>query len=134
MLAGTTTETSLRATLKRANIDAEVVTLPTHAEGLKALESGGVAAYFADRAILAWLSQQSADKDQLRLADQYFSIEPYALALKRGDTDFRLAVDRALSRIYRGGEIIGIWQASFGTTLQPSDTLKTLYLISALPE
>ena len=70
----------------------------------------------------------------LRLATQYFSLETYALALKRGDSDFRLAVDRALSAVYRGGGIVAIWQTSFGTQMEPSDTLKTLYLISALPE
>ena len=63
-----------------------------------------------------------------------FSLEPYALALAHGDSDFRLAVDRALSRIYRSGEIGAIFAHSFGSQTQPSDTLKTLYLISALPE
>ena len=134
VLAGTTTEQSLRETLKSANVAAEVVAVPTHEEGVKQLESGAVAAYFADRAILAWLAAKAGPDSQLRLATQYFSLEPYALALKHGDGDFRLAVDRALSHIYRGGEIIPIWQRSFGPQMQPSDTLKTLYLISALPE
>jgi len=61
-------------------------------------------------------------------------VEPYALALARGDSDFRLAVDRALSRIYRSGEIAAVFARTFGDQMQPSDTLKTLYLISALPE
>ena len=32
--------------------------------------------------------------------DRYFTYEPLALALARGDEDFRLVVDRALSRLY----------------------------------
>ena len=42
---------------------------------------------------------------KLTLAENYLSVEPYALALAHGDEGFRLAVDRALSHIYRGGEI-----------------------------
>ena len=39
------------------------------------------------------------------MAETYLSIEPIALALRHGDSDFRLAVDTALSHIYRQGEI-----------------------------
>src|SRR5271169_6490054 len=134
VLSGTTTEQSLRDTLASANISAEVVAAKTHEDGLKMLDEGAVAAYFADRAILAYLASKSGEADKLRLANDYFSLEPYALALPRGDSDFRLAVDRALSRIYKSGEIAAVFANTFGAQMQPSDTLKTLYLVSALPE
>ncbi|MGA7199123.1 amino acid ABC transporter substrate-binding protein [Roseiarcus sp.] len=134
VLGGTTTEQSLRDTLASANIQAEVVSAKTHEDGLKMLDEGAVAAYFADRAILAYLASKSGEADKLRLADNYFSLEPYALALPRCDSDFRLAVDRALSGIYKSGEIATVFANTFGAQMQPSDTLKTLYLISALPE
>ena len=69
------------------------------------LDKGEIVAYFADRAILSYLASKSSDASKLRIANNYFSLEPYALALPRGDEDFRLAVDRALSHIYRSGEI-----------------------------
>ena len=69
------------------------------------LDKGEIVAYFGDRAILSYLASKSSDPSKLRLADNYFSLEPYALALPHGDEDFRLAVDRALSHIYRSGEI-----------------------------
>ncbi len=134
VLGGTTTEQSLRDTLASAHINAEVVPVKTHEDGLKLLEEGGVAAYFGDRAILAYLAARSKDASKLRLATDYLSLEPYALALPRGDSDFRLAVDRALSSIYKSGEIAAVFANTFGAEMQPSDTLKTLYLISALPE
>src|SRR5271166_5772888 len=133
VLGGTTTEQSLRDTLAGANIKAEVVVAKTHEDGLKMLDEGAVAAYFADRAILAFLASKSGESDKLRVADNYFSLEPYALALPRGDSDFRLAVDRALSRVYKSGEIAAVFANTFGP-MQPSDTLRTLYLLSALPE
>ncbi len=134
VLAGTTTEQSLRDTLASAKISAEVVPAKTHEEGLAMLDQGTIAAYFGDRAILAYLASNSSAPGKLRLAENYFSVEPYALALAHGDSDFRLAVDRALSQIYRSGEIASVFGHAFGSQTQPSDTLKTLYLISALPE
>ncbi len=105
VLAGTTTEQSLRDTLASANITAEIAPAKTHQEGLAMLDKGEIVAYFGDRAILSYLASKSSDASKLRLADNYFSLEPYALALPHGDEDFRLAVDRALSHIYRSGEI-----------------------------
>jgi ABC-type amino acid transport substrate-binding protein len=134
VLAGTTTEKGLRDTLANAKISAEVVPTRTHEDGLKQLEDGSVAAYFADRAILAFLASKSKDASELRLANDYLSIEPYALALPRGDEDFRLAVDRALSHIYTSGAIAAVFARTFGPQMQPSDTIKTLYLVSALPD
>jgi ABC-type amino acid transport substrate-binding protein len=134
VLAGTTTEESLRNTLASAGLVADITPAKTHLEGLAMLDKGEVVAYFADRAILSYLASKSSDSSKLRLADNYFSLEPYALALPRGDEDFRLAVDRALSHIYRSGEIAIVFAHTFGNAMQPSDILKTLYSIAALPD
>jgi ABC-type amino acid transport substrate-binding protein len=133
VLAGTTIEQVLRATLDAANVKADVVPAKTHEEGIKMLDAGDIAAYFADHAILIYLSGMSGESDKLRIAEQYLPTEPYALALPRGDSDFRLAIDRALSHIYKSGEIETVFASAFGAWT-PHDTLKTLYLISALPE
>ena len=98
------------------------------------LDDGKTSAYFADRSILMFLVQQSRASDKLRLADNYLSFEPYALALPLGDQDFRLAVDTALSHIYRSGEIISIFTATFGDKIEPTNTIKTVYAISGLPD
>ena len=98
------------------------------------LVSGDLAAYFADRAILIFLAMGSEGGEGLRLSEQYFTHEPYALALPRGDNEFRLVVDRTLSRIYRSGDIKQIFANSFGANAAQSDLLKALYVISSLPE
>jgi ABC-type amino acid transport substrate-binding protein len=134
VLGGTTTEQELRNSLAAAKVSADVVSAKTHEEGVATLIAGETAAYFGDRAILMFSAARSSAPDKLRIANNYLTIEPYALALPRGDDDFRLAADRALSRIYRSGEIVQIFARSFGANAAPSDALKTLYLISALPE
>jgi polar amino acid transport system substrate-binding protein/glutamate/aspartate transport system substrate-binding protein len=134
VLAGTTTEDALRNTLKDGGINAEVMPAKTHQEGLAMLDDGKISAYFADRSILLFLSLQSKAPAKLMLAENYLTVEPYALALPRGDEDFRLAVDRALSHIYRDGEIVTIFAETFGGKAKPSGILETLYLIAALPD
>ena len=134
VLAGTTTEEALRNTLKEAGINADITAAKTHGEGLAMLDEGKISAYFGDRSILQFLIKESKAPKKLRLADDYLSVEPYALALPRGDSDFRLAVDRALSHIYRSGEIASIFQRTFGGKAEPSQILRTLYVISGLPD
>jgi ABC-type amino acid transport substrate-binding protein len=134
VLAGTTTEQALRNTLSAAGINANVIPAATHAEGLAMLDSGKVSAYFADRSILWVLQANSKAPGNLRLADEYLTIEPYALGLPKGDEDFRFEVDRALSGIYRSGEIAQILRRIFGDNFQHSPMLLSVYLISAIPD
>ena len=133
VLEGTTTEQSLRSTLETAKIAGDVVPTKTHAEGVAMLEEGKISAYFADRSILVSLITDSKAPGKLMLAENYLSVEPYALALPRDDEDFRLAVDRALSHIYRSGEIAALFKRTFGDT-KPGNVLQTLYLIAGLPD
>ena len=134
VLANTTTEADLKRTLQAGQIKAEVVSVKTHGEGIDAVEKGTVAAYYGDRAILTFLLLDGKLHPGLMIADAYLSVEPYALALRRGDEDFRLAVDRALSQIYRSGEVVKLFAASFGSTTVPSQMLQGLYVTSALPQ
>ena len=69
----------------------------------------------------------------LLLSDQYFSNEPYALVLPRGDSDFRALVDGTLARLYRSGEIERIYAASFGRAT-PNPALRALFMINSLPD
>jgi polar amino acid transport system substrate-binding protein/glutamate/aspartate transport system substrate-binding protein len=133
VLAGTTTEEDLRRAFASSKVDADIRLMRTHREGLDAVEKGTVIAYFADRAILTSLLQSGGKPSgSLELADTYLSVEPYALAMKRGDEDFRLAVDAQLSRIYRSGEVAKLFAATFGPG-RPSPMLLGLFMTAALP-
>lgn len=129
----TSTEERLAATLESSGIEAQIVPVDVHDEGFSRLKSGDIDAYFADRAILQFLLLQRDLPAEFGLSSQYFSYEPYALALPRGDSDFRLAVDAALSRLYRSGAIGEVFESSFAGAEQ-SDLLKALFIVSALPE
>jgi ABC-type amino acid transport substrate-binding protein len=134
VLQGTTTEKALRDALQNAGISVDVIPVKTHGEGLALLDDGKISAYFADLSILEALIKNSKAPDKLLLAENYLSVEPYALALPRGDEEFRLAVDRALSHIYRSGAINRIFKRTFGANAKPDQVLRTLYFVSGLPD
>jgi len=131
--AGTTTEEALRNTLSGMGLDAEVVAVDSHPDGLARLVGGELAAYFADRAILIGQLRGNPAREALRISDRYYTHESYALAFERGDDDFRLLVDVVLSRLYRSGDIADVFVATFGADTKPTDVLRTLYLINAIP-
>ena len=133
VLGGTTTQEDLDITLREHSISAEVIVVKTHDEGLDLLKKGQIAAYFADRTILQQRLRDAAAGGKLLLADNYLTIEPYALAMPI-DHDFRLAVDRALSRLFRTGGMIKVFRGTFDADAKPSELLKMLSRVSGLPE
>ena len=134
VLPGTTTEEELRRALKATHDNAQVVLVKTNQDGIDALAKGQVAAFFADRATLTFLLRKEKEAANLLMADTYLSIEPIALALRLGDSAFRLQVDTALSHIFRGGGIVQIFKGAFGPLASPSGLLAALYQISGLPD
>jgi ABC-type amino acid transport substrate-binding protein len=134
VLPGTTTEQDLRRAMTGTGIKADIVMVKSNQEGVDLLEKGQIAAYFADRATLTFLLRKERQASSLLMADTYLSVEPIALGLQRGDRDFRLAVDTALSHIYRRGEIVPIFRTAFGAAANPSQLLAALYQVVALPD
>jgi ABC-type amino acid transport substrate-binding protein len=133
VLGATTTEDGLREFLKEHKLVAEIVPVRSHPEGFEHLRSGAIVAYFGDRTIMRYYLLQNNLDGKLLLADQYLSVEPYALALPH-DPDFRLAVDRALSRLFRNGKVKALFAKTFGQDAQPTELVKGLYLSVGLPE
>ena len=111
----TTTETALREAVTQQRYKAEIVAFPTHSDGLDALERGKLEAYFADRALLAALQAKARRPSDLMVGKRLFTREPYAIALRRGDADFRLLIDRALSQFYATPEFLTLLSRYFGT-------------------
>jgi glutamate/aspartate transport system substrate-binding protein len=134
VIPGTTTEKVMAEALQKANLTVQVVKVKEHADGITALENGTADAYASDRVILIGLAMTSKDPSQLALSDQYFSYEPYGLMLRRGDADFRLAVNRVLARLYRSGEIVQVYEGWFGSFDRTSNLLQAMYLLHSLPE
>ena len=134
VIPGTTTEKVMAEALQKANVAVELVRVGEHSDGIAALEHGTADAYVSDRVILIGLVLTSKDPTKLALANQYLSYEPYGLMLRRGDADFRLAVNRVLSQLYRSGQIYPIYERWLGAVDRASPLLQSMYLLHGLPE
>lgn len=132
VLLGTTTEEGLTAALKATAVDAEVKAFASHDEGIEALKNDQIQAYFADRILLLGLAKRFPDPSQYQLSGRFYSYEPYALVVRKGDTDLRLAADRALSELYRSGEVWKLYSKYFGEA-NPSELLVALYILNGIP-
>ena len=135
VVEGTTTEKVLTERLKRELIDANVVTVKDHNAGVEALEAGKAAAHAGDQLVLIGLAKAAKKPGYFALASEVFSYEPYALAVRRNDADFRLVANRALAQLYRSGEIGEIYKRWFGDWGgKPSQLLAAMFALNALPE
>jgi len=129
--AGTTTEDALRSSLAGFGMTAEVVPVADHAAGLKGVETGELAAYFGDQSILYSLRAESDQRDRLAVSGNTLTVELHGLALPLGDYRFRLALDRALSQLYREGHMAEIWQKTFPNA-QPGDSIRYIHTFAPI--
>jgi ABC-type amino acid transport substrate-binding protein len=63
------------------------------------------------------------------------SYEPYAIALPRGDSAFRLAVNKGLSQLYSSPEILHIYLKWFAAIGPSPDLMRgAVYIFGTFPE
>jgi polar amino acid transport system substrate-binding protein/glutamate/aspartate transport system substrate-binding protein len=134
VIDGTTTAARLDAMLQQKLISAKVTHLKDGNEGVAMLESGSLDAFASDKIKLLGLAMQAKHPEELAMLQEDLSVEPLAFALPRNDSAFRLEVDSALTQVYMGGEIEGIFNTWFGTLGRPSGLLAAMYLLNSLPE
>jgi ABC-type amino acid transport substrate-binding protein len=134
VLEGTTTEKRLDAALKDKAMNVRVRRLNDGNEGIALLESGGLDAFASDKIKLIGLTAQARNPRTLTLLPDDLSYEPIAFAVPRGDSAFRLEVNRALTQVYVSGEIERIFAQWLGQLGKPSGLLTAMFLLNAIPE
>jgi ABC-type amino acid transport substrate-binding protein len=133
LIPHTTTQKALAQALAAAGVQPTIVNVTDHGEGLRALEDGKIDAYASDRILLAGLQSTAKDPAKLTLSSEFFSYEPYALMMRRGDNAFQANVNRTLSHLYRSG-LVQIYERWFGTFANASPLVKALYLLHTWPD
>ncbi|TCR79075.1 amino acid ABC transporter substrate-binding protein (PAAT family) [Rhizobium sp. BK376] len=129
--ADTTTGTTLRGALGTGIPEARVADFATHEDGLKALEDHRIDAYFADRALLISLASRARNPTALEIGNRLFTHEPYAIALRRDDSAFRLLVDRALTDFYLSDDFPKLLKTYFGGE---AGTLRAEIMMQSIPQ
>jgi polar amino acid transport system substrate-binding protein/glutamate/aspartate transport system substrate-binding protein len=113
--ANTTTGAILREAGSIEVSKTRIADFDTHEDGLKALEEHKIDAYFADQVLLMSLAKRARNPSSLEVGDRLFTHEPYAIALRRDDADFRLLVDRALTDFYLSDDFLPLLEIYFGS-------------------
>jgi ABC-type amino acid transport substrate-binding protein len=134
VIPGTTTEQALARTLSSLGAPATVVPIQGYVEGLGLLINGRVDGLAGDRIVLTTLRQRSAGARDTDFLPGDLSYEPYALVMRRDDPDFRLAVNRALVELYRGGGIDPIFQRHFASLGVPGPMLHAMFYLNTVPQ
>ena len=134
VIGGTTNKRVIDAQLKRRQLNATVVRVKNSDDGLATLENGKADAFASDKLLLVGLSSKAKEPKSLALLPEDLSFEPYGIALPRGETALRHAVNAGLAQIYGSaeiGEIFDRWFAQFGS---PTAIMQAVYIFGAIPE
>ena len=130
-VAGTTAERWLGQRLNDLDVRADVALVDSYNAGVQRVLQRRSDVLFGERAILLDLAKRHEEAQHLVVLDRLFSHEATALALAPGSEDFRLLVDRALSRLYRSADFGVLYGKYFG---EPDDSTLTFFRWNALPE
>lgn len=114
VVKATTTAVALKKLIQETSTDAEIVFFNSAKESIEALRQKKIDAFSSDQIVLIGLALKENDPKNFAIKPHVFSFEPFALAVRRNDADFRLVADRVISELYRSGRIIEIYDKWIG--------------------
>ncbi|MGD0470208.1 MAG: amino acid ABC transporter substrate-binding protein [Terriglobales bacterium] len=130
-VTNTTALTWLTSKLDDFKIDARIVPVDSHDEGVHRVLNRTSDVLFGERSILLDAKKRNPAGKDLMVLDRLFTYEPFAFALARDDEDLRLLVDRSLSNLTRSGQIHSIYKRFFG---EPDESTLSFFRLNAIPE
>ncbi len=122
VVAGTPAVDWAKDRASKLDLIATLDTVNSHETGVAKVVKRDSDVLFGDRAVLLALAKGSADAKKLRVLTRHYTYEPQALALARNNDDFRLVVDRALSRFYASPKFGEVYMSVFG--MPDADTVE----------
>lgn len=129
---GTTSMRRLNTLNQEHQLQMQIVAGRDDIDSFQMLNVGRAKAYLMDDVLLRGFVAQSAHPQDYVISQAVFSVEPYAIMLKRQDPAFKKVVDTALVDLFRSGEQQAIYQKWFMQPLEPSLTNLQLPMSAAL--
>jgi ABC-type amino acid transport substrate-binding protein len=127
----TTAMSWLTGKLDEFKIDAKIVPVDNFETGVQNVLNRSTDVLFGERSILLDEKKRSPSGGDLIVLDRLFTIEPVGFALARGDEDFRLAVDKSLSRLFRTGTAQSLFRQYLG---EPDANTLNFFRLCILPD
>jgi polar amino acid transport system substrate-binding protein len=107
---GSTNERELRARYPQAVL----VVFPDQPSGFTAMTQGKVDAYTNDGIQLWGLKYKAPNPDDWEIVGEWYTYEPYGMAMRKNESDFRHVVNVALMEAIEGGEYFKLYDKWFG--------------------
>ncbi len=107
---GSTNERIIRERVPQA----QLVVFPDQPAGFTALVQGRVDTYTNDGIQLAGLKVKAPNPAEWKVVGDFYSYEPYGMAMRKNDSDFRAVVNNALMEAIEGGEYFKLYDKWFG--------------------
>ena len=135
VIKGTTTAAELKKLMRETSTNAEIVLFDSAKESIDALRQKKIDAYSSDQVVLIGIASQEQDPMNFVIKSTVFSFEPFALAVRRNDADFRLVADRVISDLSRSKKILEIYDKWIGKfTGQRLPIFEAMVQLNATPE
>jgi ABC-type amino acid transport substrate-binding protein len=128
---GTTAEQWIKERGQEFKVEFTVTPVSGYEAGIRAVLDRKASAFFAERAILLDAVKNHKSADDLLVLDRQYTYERLALPIQRGDDDFRLLVDRTLSKEFESAGYRGTYAKWFG---EPNEKSEVFFRWNALPE
>lgn len=129
-IEGGVIEDWIREQMRMLGVIASLVTVANTEEGAGLVATRKADAFFSERMLLKNQVAKGGANNDLMVLDRIFEFSPVAMIVERGDEDFRLLVDMALSEAYRSGAIEQEYDKHLGGI---NETMKKLFRVYALP-
>jgi glutamate/aspartate transport system substrate-binding protein len=117
--AGTTSERLLKAMNADKQMGMNVISAKDHGESFQMLESGRAVAFMMDDALLAGEMAKAKKPNDWAVTGTPQSYEIYGCMVRKGDADFKKAVDDAIVATYKSGDITKIYDKWFTQPIPP---------------
>jgi polar amino acid transport system substrate-binding protein len=93
---------------------AKLLEFPDQPAAFQALTQGQVQAYTNDGIQLAGLKAKAPRPDEWAVVGEFFSYEPYGIAMRKNDSDFRQVVNVGLMEAIESGKYFELYEKWFG--------------------
>ncbi len=129
---GTTNIRFLNEANLTQKLDMKILAGLDDAEAFQMVQTDRAVAYVMDDVLLRSLVARTKNPAEFSISEESLSIEPYGIAMTKGDAAFKQLADDVLVGIFRSGEIHTIYNKWFQSPIPPKGINLQLPMSSAL--
>jgi len=129
--AGTTNIKQITEINAAQNLGMNIISANGHSEAFQMVETGRAVAFVMDDILLAGLVAQSRAPKDYAISAVGLSVEPYGIMVRKDDKAFKAVADKAMSAVYKSGQINAIYSKWFQKPVPPKGVNLNLPMTAA---